>query len=347
MGEYHIFHLSHTDLDGYGCQFITKHYFKNISFYNSNYGKEIEERFGEILEELEERKAKKNIILITDLNITTKQCEQFENELQNASSEARILLLDHHKSGEDSYEEFKWYFLDDSRSATKITYDFFSSIYGEDLKLEKFAKVVNAVDIWLDKDEDFELGKVALGMIATAKEINRIMFDKANSDYLLELLSSSIDYFEEKEPHIALEDALHSIKKRYFQKDLPNDTLSNLVSKHMVSLLSRYKDKMSVIYNGYKGILTYNVGNVSVVGNDFLVKNPDFDFFMDVTSRKTVSFRSNGKVDVSKIAKEIAGGGGHPNASGGVLPGFKDSFIYERVLGQIKNLMKKEQKSDE
>ena len=35
-----IHHLSHTDLDGYGAQVITNHYFKNVKFYNSNYGKD-------------------------------------------------------------------------------------------------------------------------------------------------------------------------------------------------------------------------------------------------------------------------------------------------------------------
>ena len=27
-----LFHISHTDLDGYGCQLITKEYFKEGSF---------------------------------------------------------------------------------------------------------------------------------------------------------------------------------------------------------------------------------------------------------------------------------------------------------------------------
>ncbi|EAK6618732.1 DHH family phosphoesterase, partial [Campylobacter jejuni] len=40
-----IYHLSHTDLDGYACQFIVNFYFKNVKFYNSNYGKEINENF--------------------------------------------------------------------------------------------------------------------------------------------------------------------------------------------------------------------------------------------------------------------------------------------------------------
>ncbi len=96
---------------------------------------------------------------------------------------------------------------------------------------------------------------------------------------------------------------------------------------------------MTIKYKSYQGILTYNIGNVSVIGNDFLVKNEDYDFFMDVTSRKTVSFRSNNKVDVSMIAKKIANGGGHPNASGGALNGFKDSFLYDKVINQVQKML--------
>ncbi|RKV94524.1 MAG: 3'-to-5' oligoribonuclease B, partial [Campylobacter sp.] len=47
-----IHHLSHTDLDGYGAQVITNHYFKNVKFYNSNYGKEIDEKFDQILAQI-------------------------------------------------------------------------------------------------------------------------------------------------------------------------------------------------------------------------------------------------------------------------------------------------------
>lgn len=341
MNTYHLYHLSHTDLDGYGCQLVTQHYFENISFYNSNYGKEIEERFLEILEEMEKRKAAKNLVLITDLNLTVEQCEILEKELQNASVEARLLLLDHHKSGQDSYENHPWYLLDDTRCATKITYDFFSALYTPDTALSRFVDVVNAVDIWLDQDSHFELGKVGLGLVANAREINRIMFAKPNSHYLLTLLQSTQAYFDQPSPHIALDEAIHGLKKRYFRADKPDDTLSNLVSSHMVSLLTRYKERMSISYKGHKGILTYNIGNVSVVGNDFLVANPDFDFFMDVTSRKTVSFRSSGKIDVSKMAKALANGGGHPNASGGMLTTFKDSFVYDRVLSQVKEIISK------
>ncbi len=43
-----IYHLSHTDLDGYSAQLVTSFYLKNIKFYNSNYGKEIDDKFAHI-----------------------------------------------------------------------------------------------------------------------------------------------------------------------------------------------------------------------------------------------------------------------------------------------------------
>ena len=59
-----IHHLSHTDLDGYGAQVITNHYFKNVKFYNSNYGKEIDEKFDQILAQISDKsvaKARSNL----------------------------------------------------------------------------------------------------------------------------------------------------------------------------------------------------------------------------------------------------------------------------------------------
>lgn len=337
--KYHIFHLSHTDLDGYGCQYITKQYFQNIKFYSSNYGREIEERFNQILTDIETIDAEINMILITDLNLTFEQCKIFEDRLPSINKPIRLLLLDHHQSGFECSKQYQWYYLDTKRSATKITYDFFSNIYGRSENLEKLVSVVNAVDIWLSDDKDFELGKVCLGLIANAKELNRIMFDEENTMYMFSLLEQSIPFFNKQNAHILLDENIHAIKKSFFKTNTDN-SLNNLVSKYNVTLLEKLKDKMSINYKGYKGLLTFNIGNVSVIGNDFLTKNTEYDFFMDVTSRKTVSFRSNGKVDVSKISHVLANGGGHPNASGGSLSNFRDSFLYDVIKNQINDLIK-------
>lgn len=331
-----FFHLSHTDLDGYSAQFITNFYFKNIHFFNSNYGKEINEKFNKIISLFDEND--QNLVLITDLNLTLQQCEEFTNLLKDKN--VKIILLDHHQSGLECAKKYDWYFLDSSRCATKITYDFFSDLYGKNDKLNKFVKIVNAVDIWLSDDDDFEFGKVCLGLVANAKEINKVMFENDSFKYIQFLLKMIFNYFDKKDSHIALDDDIHAIKKEFFKKD-KNDTLSNMISNFIVEKMQENKEKFIINYEDKKGVLTYNIGNTSVIGNAFLLANSDIDFFVDVSSKKTLSFRANGNIDVSKMANFLIGGGGHMNASGGIFNSFKDSNSYEVVKKQIVDLIDK------
>ncbi|MBE3022330.1 MULTISPECIES: DHH family phosphoesterase [Campylobacter] len=330
-----IYHLSHTDLDGYGAQVITNFYFNNVKFSNSNYGREIDEKFNQIVSDLDDEKS---IVLITDLNLTMAQCADFSQKLEGKN--AKIFLLDHHQSGAECASAFEWYFLDSSRCATKITHDFFAAMFKENEELKKFSDIVNAVDIWLKDDKNFEMGKVCLGLVANAKEINKIMFERENTLYQFHLLKHAAEFFNEKNDYIGLDMQIHAIKKEFFKFN-KDDTLSNLISNYVVNLLSENKEKFSINYNEFRGILTYNIGNTSVIGNDFLVANPEFDFFIDITNKKTMSFRANGKVDVSAMAKHLVGGGGHVNASGGMFANFKDGFSYEAIKTQVVELINK------
>ena len=58
-----IYHLSHIDLDGYGCQYLTSKIFTNIKYYNSHYGYEIICRLENI----------KKILLKTKIKIAMKK----------------------------------------------------------------------------------------------------------------------------------------------------------------------------------------------------------------------------------------------------------------------------------
>ena len=78
--NYTLHHLSHTDLDGYSCQMVSAHYFDSIQFYNSNYGKEINECFNQILATIQTSVSEKHVILITDLNLTMDQAKEFESK---------------------------------------------------------------------------------------------------------------------------------------------------------------------------------------------------------------------------------------------------------------------------
>ena len=340
MSQY-IYHLSHIDLDGYGCQYLSTKCFNKIDCYNANYGPEVTARLTEIVKKIEQDKFLHGdnielLILITDLNLTTKEANWIEKEAIRIG--AKLQLLDHHASGEKAAERFAWYKLDTTRCATLIAYDWLQTHYkfDTDNTLFEIVKAINAIDIWLSDDELFEYGKVMLGMISGAREINRILFPAQDRAFKLSLIEAAKNIIEKENAPIELDDALHKIKKQFFLQN-KNDTKDNLVAFYVTNLLSKDKQRLTITYKNYKGILGYNVGNTSIIGNTCMLENPEYDFYMDVNFRGNFSLRSNNKVDVSKMAAHIGNGGGHPNASGGKIDGYKDSFVYADVRKFIQN----------
>ena len=182
-----FFHISHTDLDGFGCQFTTQMMFPDAIYYNANYGIEVKIILKNTLEKIALIDKKEDIfLLITDLNLTTDESKSLDKDIKDLNNDGfkiNLQLLDHHGSGQKSADKFDWYFLDTTRSATKITYDYFCKHYlnfkeSTPNNFEKLIEAINAVDIWLDDNKLFEFGKVCMSMISKAYEINNILFNK-------------------------------------------------------------------------------------------------------------------------------------------------------------------------
>ncbi len=335
-----IYHLSHIDLDGYGCQYLTAKVFEHGKYYNANYGPEVKARLEEMIKDIERDKFVQHDIeqqiLITDLNLTSKEGHMIEREAQRVG--ASLQLLDHHATGANAAERFEWYELDTTKCATLITYNYLVENYkfDKDGEYAQIVKAINAVDIWVSDDELFEYGKVMLGMISGARELNRVMFDREDRRFKLSLIDAAIERMSHEDAQILLDDDIHQIKKSFF-KTVNNNTKDNLVAEYVTELLTQNRAEIEINYMSYKGVLGYNVGNSSIIGNTFLVNNPDIDFYMDINFKGNVSLRSNDKLDVSQMAAKILGGGGHPNASGGKIKEYKDSFVYGNVKRFVQN----------
>ena len=339
-----IHHLSHIDLDGYSCQLVMKYTPYNITNYNANYGAEVKSKLDLILENV--RKANEPAtILITDLNLTADEARWLSNEVakmnQSSNKKITITLLDHHGSGEESAKKHDWYFLDVERCATKITYDYVKENFefDEPAWMEKYVNVVNAVDLWKQEEvENFEYGKVCMRLVTETRELNRVMFADEDSNYKLSLLLEATKLLDADNAAILLDEKIHAIKKDFFREDKDN-TLDNLATKYVVGLLGSKRNTHTIYYKGYRGYLSYGVGNTSIVGNGFLLAYPEYDFIVDVSYRGTMSLRANYQVSVAQISKEWANGGGHPNAAGGRIMGFKEQFRYDKVKQQIEMLI--------
>lgn len=340
MKRQHLYHLSHIDLDGYGCQYLTAKQFSQAHFYNANYGPEVRARLEEIIAQIERDqyldKTLNPLVLITDLNLTTKEGHYIQREAERMG--ASLQLLDHHATGASAAEKFDWYLLDTSRSATQITYDWLQTHYAFDAgrQYQQIVGGINAVDIWLDKAPLFDYGKVMLGMISGAREINRVMFPAQDRAFKFSLIEAARGRIDAEDAPILLDDELHQIKKSFF-REAANNTKDNLVAFYVTRLLTQQKQRLEISYMGYRGVLGYNVGNASIIGNTFLLENPDMDFYMDINYRGNFSLRSNNKLDVSLMAAKVGNGGGHPNASGGKIKEYKDSFVYAEVRKFVQN----------
>ena len=345
-----LFHISHTDLDGYGCQLITKEYFKEGFFYNANYGLEVKLSIKKVLEQVLDYKEDEILILISDLNLTFQEAKDLDNDINKLIKDGytiKLQLLDHHISGKKSAETFSWYYLDEKRCATKIVYDYifeehegFNSI--TKAWLEPLVNAINAVDIWLENEiTNFEFGKVLMSMISKVREINNILFTDLNRDFRCYLLKEASKYIDEIDGHIKLDNDVHFMKKNFLKLSDKDDTLDNLSATYLVKTLIDVKDDLTVTYKGHKGLLTYCLGSISIPANAFLRANPDYDFFIDINKKGNASFRADGKVDVAMMATKLANGGGHINASGCKFEDFKEVIDLSEVKTYIQNKLDK------
>ena len=343
-----FFHISHTDLDGYSCQLISSKIFPEGNFYNANYGLEVKISIDAVLKEMRDFKEEEIFFLISDLNLTLDESKSLNreiNKLNNEGFKIKLQLLDHHATGKPSSLKYDWYFLDVSRSATKIVYDYFIEHYNEfeAMCTDEFKKLIEAVDdvdIWHENDEYFEFGKVIMRIISHSQEINPTLFPNENRNYRFYLLNRAMDFIHMNDAHIVLDDNIQNLKKQYLRLDEKNDTIDNLMSKYLVYLLENKKEDFAVYYNGHKGILTFSLANISIPANTFLKANTDFDFFVNLGRRGSTGFRATGNIDVAVLASKLNGGGGHPNASGGSFRDFKETTDYTKVKKYFEEKLK-------
>jgi uncharacterized protein len=342
-----FFHVSHTDMDGYTCQLISKKIFPNGYFLNANYGLEVKLYIQEVLNKIKASSKEEEILfLITDLNLTTEESKNLNNDINTLNEDGykiTLQLLDHHATGSKSAKRYEWYYLDTTRSATKITYDYFLEHYKDTLEakceknFEKLIQAVNAADIWIDDDPLFEYGKVCMSMVSKSNEVNNTIFPNDHREYKHYLLIKALEFIDKEEGYILLDEQVYFNKKSFLNQSQNNNTLDNLTSHNLVRLLDTKKEELTIHYKNYRGLLTYALGNISISANEFLRTNQEYDFFMDIGRRGRVGFRSNDKLDVSILAQKLAGGGGHPNASGTSFNDFKDTPLYEEVKKFVQN----------
>ena len=117
---------------------------------------------------------------------------------------------------------------------------------------DKLVESINAVDIWQEDSLYFEFGKVCLSMIAKSTEINSILFDDENRAFRFYLLQKSLDFVEQENGHIKLDEMIYHLKKEYLKM------LKYLIILHIIQqqlLLIICLPKLLLIKNSPKNII--------------------------------------------------------------------------------------------
>lgn len=312
--------VSHTDLDGYGCNVVGKIIDPNITCINVNY---------DILDEtiLDLIKDKKfddpeTTLFITDL------CPS--DEVLDAIDKLRCdkHLYDHHKSNIGRTAKYSWavvepmIYHDKNIIQVSGTYLFltakilnkFDGVYFDSLKM--FCELVRAWDTWSWKEPDYENAEYAenLNRLFTGYKDKNDFVDHMVMDYALPNESFYNMYAEDMT-------RINTVKEQEeFALDYATKTLA--ITTVYASDLNLDSDRK------YNVGLCFSVSNLSKTSDTILTSRPDIDFMIIISPHtKTLSFRTQkDDIDVSSIAK-IYGGGGHPKASGAPLR--------ESVLGVI------------
>jgi len=328
-----LFHISHNDLDGFGSQVMSRHFYgsQNIFFFNVNYGDPITEALDKVLFV----GSKGDSLLITDLNLTWDQCTQVELLITKG---IEVQLLDHHGTGTAQSEKYDWYHLDTSICATKITYEFFLKKDSKMLELKGVSDIINIYDLY--QVEDALINKAKALNTAHMNTVHLIpdldLFDTPRRNFILSAIplfvksifdSKSIRVFESEVNGIQrdiLQVALDSIGSEFSipQEFLDDMSISVIIAEYTHALImSRRNEFVTDIYiNGLHGELYVGLSKISQ--EFFAIRNASLesDFCVNINNRGYLGFRSVGDKHVSPIAKSI-GGGGHPNAAGAPLPG--------------------------
>ena len=241
---------------------------------------------------------KYDFIYVVDLNISEELADYIEENYKD-----KIMILDHHLSCDNMN---KYSFIEvnanGKESGTSLYYKYLLNNYNNDLLNRESTKLlvehVRTMDIY-----DFS---------KTSKE------EAEKLEMIFKIYGK--DRFIDKYYNVIINDL-----ELYSKEDL------NLVEleKGRIKRYIEEKEFIEISLDNKRVGVVFAERYISELGNYLINKYDYLDYIVLINMDKKISYRGNGKVDLSVIAKKF-GGGGHINAAGNCLPsGLKEKVIKE------------------
>ncbi len=330
-----IFHLSHTDLDGYGCQFMLAQAFYNVAYYNCDY-KEVNHVLVQIVKQIKIESLTGGVVkflLISDLNLTISQADWLESALSKLTNPPEILLIDHHATGAAVADKYSWYKLDINYCATKLVWQWVKPFLSESTPeriahLEQVASLINVTDMWLKKeplfhhanfiaDIMFERPWYPPNMTELGREYRFHLIDKISEDFLNGLTVLDV------ERHL-IDIRLDFLRFNNLDESIVSDENRSLDNKFYELVLEeilragvdtvRIDNLTACVFFAWSGTLFQHLSS------RLFERNKNIAIAIRISSQGKLSLRSNDpQNNVGLIAQKYYQGGGHPCAAGGQL----------------------------
>lgn len=311
-----IIQVTHTDLDGIGCEFLANQLADYIledpskhEVYNCTY-EDIDNKLYAIMALIEANGEKdRTLLLITDIapsdpEVVAKLAE-FAGASRYDSPTPGVALLDHHITAKATFDKYPWYKFGDCVCGTELLYRYMRDVWGfmdrplpsynstagiVHLRLENFACMVNDYDCWIKKQAPH------------CDNLNALFQLLGREDFITRCQMSSNPARLTKEEQTMVE---------VFAKKTHRDAMRAL---EMGTKLSFGKDVV--------GHVVFSSSNQSLIGQLARDTNVDADFvaIIDPVGYK-VSLRSiKDGFHVGEFAKSRhESGGGHEKAAGYTL----------------------------
>ncbi|HQS02140.1 MAG: hypothetical protein B7Y07_02065 [Halothiobacillus sp. 24-54-40] len=321
-----LYHISHTDLDGYGAQFMLKAAGIQTHCFNADY-RDIPVVVDRVVEEIL-AKGEPAGILLTDLNLTLDQADQIDKRVKKLKVPTTLQLLDHHATGAEVAAKYDWYYLDTERCATKLAYESVAALMPE-AKQAQYALRADFVDMgdrWLKDEPLFRKSLYLLGLVMQDDHLAPPLAEMKRA-YRFHIIESFFAAHERGENLETIERSLYDIRKQFLEgridkTDIQNPELPLNDKFHLLSaaVLDETTVPM-VLIDGVKTGIFYNWPHDVWRGviMDMMETRKVMDMAIGVRGNGKLSLRANPGVDAGAISAKYFRGGGHPGAAGGEL----------------------------
>ncbi|MBS4894046.1 MAG: hypothetical protein KHZ90_09785 [Veillonella parvula] len=293
--------FTHTDLDGVGCEIVSKVIFgkERVDCELHNYDT-IDVRIKEFIESEEYKQY--GHIFITDIRVNEEVAELINNTCADM-----VTLLDHHKTAL-SLNKYKW-------ARVEIEGDLELTSGTELLLLDTWCTHIKSLNDWVEN----------------TKRWDTWLWNTKYNDILPKELND-LYYLLGRE--IFVKEALDCINSGRFVRDfiLKYKQILDINQRQIEEYIqSKNKSIIKVGKNNYKVGVVFADKHHSELGNELSKLNEDCDYIM-IVNGNLVSLRTiKDNIDCGKIA-EAHNGGGHQKAAGFTIDESKILKFIEEVL---------------